>query len=101
MKSGLLLSAALVAPFLVLQLVNRRAFQEEFPVVLFAFMAMHSLLIALLLMPGLRRFRLERNVRALTTAHWAGVVVSAFLMVVYVQVVIDQLPCFMGVPNCD
>lgn len=45
------LSAALVAPFIVLQWINRRGFQEEFPVALFTFMTVHSLLMVLALTP--------------------------------------------------
>lgn len=99
--TSILISSALVAPFIVLQWVNRRAFHENFPFVLFTFMSMHSLFIVLLLMPALRRIRAERNLRALNLGHWAGLVLSAFLMFAYANVVIDQLPCFLGVPNCD
>ena len=41
------------------------------------------------------------SLRALKLGHWAGLVLSAFLACAYVDVVIDQLPCFLGVPNCD
>jgi len=87
--------------FVVLQLLNRRAFREDFPFVLFTFMSLHALFIVLLLTPALRRLRSERNLRALKLGHWAGLVLSAFLTCAYVDVVIDQLPCFLGVPNCD
>lgn len=53
--ASLLLSSILVVPFAVLQLVNRRALQEEFPFVLFTFMSLHSLFIVLSLTPALRR----------------------------------------------
>jgi len=99
--TSLLISSTLVAPFIVLQLVNRRAFHEELPFVLFTFMSLHSLLIVLLVTPALRCLRSERRLRALTLGHWAGLALSAFLTVAYVNVVIDQLPCFLGVPNCD
>ncbi len=99
--TSLLISSTLVAPFIVLQWVNRRAFHEEFPFVLFTFMSLHSLFIVLLVTPALRRLRSERNLSALKLGHWAGLVLSAFLMFVYADVVIDQLPCFLGVPNCD
>ncbi len=99
--TSLLISATLVAPFVVLQLVNRRAFHEDFPFVLFTFMSLHSLFIALLLTPALRRLRSERTPRALKLSHWAGLVLSALLIYAYANVVIDQLPCFLGVPNCD
>ena len=99
--TSLLISATLVAPFIVLQWANRRAFHEDFPFVLFTFMSLHSLLIILLLAPALRRLRSERNLKALKLGHWAGLVLSAFLTCAYANVVIDQLPCFLGVPNCD
>jgi len=97
----LLISVALVAPFIVLQSVYRRAFHEDFPFVLFVFMSIHSLLISLLLTPALRRLLAEKSLGALKLGHWAGLAVSGFLMFVYAGVVVDQLPCFLGVPNCD
>jgi hypothetical protein len=98
---SVLISSALVAPFIVLQWLNRRTFHEDFPFVLFTFMSLHSLLIVFLVAPALRRLRSERRLRALKFGHWAGLVLSVGLMVVYADVVIDQLPCFVGKPNCD
>ena len=43
--TSLLISLTLVAPFIVLQWVNRRASHENFPFLLFTFMSLHSLLI--------------------------------------------------------
>lgn len=97
----LLLSFALVAPFAVLEIVNQRVFQEGFPFLLFIFMSGHALLIALLLMPALVRLRSQRRISALRFGHWAGLALSVFLLIVYASVVVDQLPCFLGVPNCD
>jgi hypothetical protein len=99
--ASLLISATLVAPFIVLQLVNRRVFHEDFPFVLFTFMSLHSLLIVLSLRPALRRLRAERSLRALGVGHWAGLLLGVLLVFVYANVVMDQLPCFLGVPNCD
>jgi hypothetical protein len=99
--TSLLISCTLVAPFIVLEWVNRRTFHEDVPFGLFTFMSLHSLFIVLLLAPAVRRLRSEGNLRALKLGHWAGLVLSAFLIFVYADVVIDQLPCFLGVPNCD
>jgi len=99
--ASLLIGAALVAPFIVLQWVNRRTFHEDFPFLLFTFMSLHSLLIVLLLAPPLHRIYAERSHRALKTGHWVSILLGLFLVYVYVNVVIDQLPCFLGVPNCD
>jgi hypothetical protein len=98
---SLLISSGLVLPFMVLQWVNRRTFHEEFPFVLFAFMSLQSLFIVLLLSPPLRRLRANGSLRALKPGHWAGLLLGVFLAVGYVNGVIDQLPCFLGVPNCD
>ena len=99
--ASVLLSATLVVPFIILQWVNRRTLQEAFPVVLFLFMSLHSLFIVFLLRPVLRHIRAERSLRALKFGHWVSLLLGAFLIYVYVGVVIDQLPCFLGVPNCD
>ncbi len=99
--ASLLISAIFVVPFVVLQLVNRRTFEENFPFMLFTFMSLNSLLVVLLLTPALRRFRAARSLRALKLTHWAGLLLGVFLGSVYAGVVIDQLPCFLGVPNCD
>jgi len=56
--TSLLISSTLIAPFIVLQWANRRAFHEDFPFVLFTFMSLHSLVIVLTLTPALRRLRL-------------------------------------------
>lgn len=93
--------AVLVVPLFVLEWWNRREFREEFPLLLFTFMSVHALLIVLSAAPAVGRLRTARNLRALTFGHWAGLAVSACLAFVYAGVVIDQLPCFLGVPNCD
>ena len=64
-------------------------------------MSLHSWLIILMVMPALRRLRSERHFRALKPGHWGGLALSAFLTFAYVDVVLDQLPCFLGAPNCD
>lgn len=96
-----LVSIALVAPFIAFQLINRRAFHKGFPFLLFAFMFLHSLLIVVSVTPALRRLRMERSLRTLGPGHWLGLLLGVFLIAVYANVIIDQLPCFFGVPNCD
>ena len=99
--SSLLITTALVVPFILLELFNRRSYQEAFPLLLFTFMALHALLMVLALTPALQRLRVERRLGALSIGHWAGLLVGIFLLFGYLQVVADQLPCFLGAPNCD
>lgn len=96
---SLLLSVFFVVPFIVMQWVNRRTFQEDFPLVLFTFMSVHALLFALVLIPALRRLKVGKSLGALKLGHGAGLLLGAFLICVYAGVVIDQLPCFLGVPT--
>jgi hypothetical protein len=97
----LLVSASLVAPFIILEWVNRSATAPEFPVALFVFMALHSLLMVFALAPTVRRVLAARSITELTPAHWGGILFGALLIVLYAAAIIDQWPCFMGVPNCD
>ena len=101
LTTPLLFSALLVVPFAVLEWVNRRDFREGFPFVLFTFMSVNALLIALSMTPALGRLGSDRRLGALTRAQWAGLACSVLLVVVYANVIADQLPCFLGVPNCD
>lgn len=101
LSMSLLVSVALVVPFAILELITRRGYNEEFPFTLFAFMSVLSLVIVTLITPVLRRIRADRSLGALTIAEWAVILLIAVLGYAYVSVVIDQLPCFLGVPNCD
>ena len=100
-RTSLLISSSLVGPFALLEVVNRRTFHEAFPHVLFAFMVLHSMVIALLLTPALRRLRAGGHLRELKLGAWTGLALAAFLILGYVEVIVDQLPCFLGAPNCD
>jgi hypothetical protein len=97
----LLVSAVLVLPFVGLQLINRRTYHEEFPVVLFTFMMLNSVVIILAMTPALRCLHWEKSVRSWGLGHWAGLALGVVLLAVYANVVVDQWPCFLGVPNCD
>jgi hypothetical protein len=94
-----LISTALVLPFVVLELINRRSFQEGFPLVLFVFMWLLTLAFALVLLPIVRRPQTDNKtslVRLLPRVAFLILVAS-----LWVSLVVDQMPCFLGVPNCD
>ena len=97
----ILAGAALVLPFAAMQLINRRVFDEGFPFVLFAFMSAHALAIAFLMTPALRQRRAGKPLSGLHLSHWARLALGAILVYAYVGVIADQMPCFLGVPNCD
>lgn len=93
--------AMLVGPLMALEWLSRRGYGEPFPWLLFTFMSVHALAIGVLLAPAAGRVRATHAVRTLTLGQWAGLVLALGLLCIYVGVVRDQWPCFVGVPNCD
>ncbi|MRR32634.1 hypothetical protein EG834_20410 [bacterium] len=101
LKMPLFVSIFLVLPFVILELVNRRQFHEAFPFPLFGFMGLQALIFGFGLTALLRQLR--------TGAKGPGAIFVRVLLLVIIGVsvwslttlLIDQWPCFLGVPNCD
>jgi hypothetical protein len=91
-----LLATLLLLPLAILEVTQRRAYQEGFPWALFALLWLLAVAFVRLLPPvlgrqaGVSRLRLGLAV--------AGLVLLASA---WGAIVVDQLPCFLGVPNCD
>ena len=94
-----MVSAALVAPFVILEWLKRTG-HDEFPFGPFAFMTLLSLGIVLTATPAVRRLWSVPQPGALRIGHWAGVVAFIFPALIYVDLVSGQWPCFLGVPDC-
>jgi len=96
-----IIASALVLPFMLLELVNRRGLGEGFPVALFLVMWVLPALFIVVAMPIVRDLRAGARV----TANPLGVLsrIAALILItwLWLAIVIDQLPCFLGVPNCD
>ena len=91
----------LVAPFAAMEAVNSANAQAELPTFLFALMFVHAALIAVAVSPAVQRALETKGIRGLSLLHWFGVLAGLVLLAIYVGVVLDQMPCFLGVPNCD
>jgi hypothetical protein len=95
----ILVGLGLTLPFLVLELVNRRPYQEDFPFPLFGLLWLLSAAFMVLLRPlvypiGRRTMPniLHRMLRLMLLIVIAGV---------WSGIVRDQMPCFLGVRFCD
>jgi hypothetical protein len=86
-----IVSAMLVLPFMVLEAVNRRRFDDDLPAALFVVMWL------LLFLFGGTLLTRPRG-RVLLAAKLVGLLAIGSI---WVSLVFDQLPCFLGVPNCD
>lgn len=102
-RAGFVLGAALVlvGPFALLEIINAPATWGGFPTLLFLFMLGHAAIMVWLLAPVVRRVFQARGLEALGALHWTGAAVGMVLACAFAGVVMDQMPCFMGVPNCD
>jgi hypothetical protein len=101
LKLPALISLFLVVPFIVLELVNRRNLPEDFPIVLFLFLWVLSIIFISVLTPIIHGFWREKPI----IANWGSLLLRlAFLIPVgwvWIAIILDQMPCFLGVPICD
>ena len=88
--------AALVLPFVLLEAINREGFFASFPFVLFGVMW---------LLPAAFVLTVKSLTHGEKPGHLLGLVsrvaLSMLIAWFWMQLVIDQMPCFLGVPNCD
>jgi hypothetical protein len=101
LRSPALISLLLVLPFMILELVNRRNFNEGFPIPLFVFMWLLPMLFILTVMPIVRNLRAGNSILANPVFLLLRVVFLAIIVWMWFGILIDQMPCFLGVPNCD
>ena len=93
------LSTALILPFAVLELVNNRAARSDFPVALFGFMWLNALALTALMVSIFRTLQVPG--RRCTVSLAVRVLAAIVVAWIGVTGIIDQIPCFLGVPNCD
>ena len=100
-KVPAIISSIVVLPFILLESINGRNSYGMFPFALFA--VMWLLLLSFLAL-------MTTMLRSASTAHpqtsnpirlWSGFVLLILIGWLWVVIVMDQMPCFLGVPNCD
>ena len=101
LRSPALISLLLIIPFMVMEVVNRWGFNEGFPFPLFIIMWLLPVLFILTGMPILRNMRAGDNMLAKPGLLLIRVVLLIFIAWFGGTLLIDQMPCFLGVPNCD
>jgi uncharacterized membrane protein len=101
LRSPAIFSLLLVLPFMILELVNRRNFNAGFPIPLFVFMWLLPMLFILILMPIVRNVRAGNSIVVNPIILLIRVIFLALIIWMWFGIVIDQMPCFLGVPNCD
>jgi hypothetical protein len=100
-RSAAIISFILVLPFMILELVNRRSFHEGFPIVLFGLLLLLPMIFIVILVPIVRNVRAGNSIMANPISLLFRVAFLALVAMMWGGILIDQFPCFMGVPNCD
>jgi hypothetical protein len=91
----------LVLPFIILEMINRQNFHQGFPFALFGILWLLSLVSILVMMPVVREIRARNRIMPGPVVLLIRLLVFVFLAWIWTGIVIDQMPCFLGVPNCD
>lgn len=90
------ISAIVVLPFITLELINGGG--DSFPFVLFGFLWLLSLAVVSPLVSLLRTTRVVGQPPHRLLPAIALMILAAVL---WTSLVADQMPCFLGRPNCD
>ena len=101
MLSAAFASTALVLPFVYLELRNGSQNSADFPYPLFIVLWALPAASLLSAIPVVRTLRAGRNVLdrpGVLAVRVAFLILAAWF---WVGLVNDQMPCFLGVPNCD
>lgn len=100
-RSAALGSFILVLPLIGLELFNRRSSHEGFPIPLFGFLWVLPTAFIVLLVPIVRSLRAGNSITANPVNLFFKVAALAVIAAMWGAILADQIPCFLGVPNCD
>lgn len=102
LRSPALISLLLVVPLMIMELVNRRGLNEGFPIALFIMLWILPVIFILTITPIIRNLRRAGNSLMTQPVNLLiRVIVLVLVAWLWISLLIDQMPCFLGVPNCD
>jgi len=101
LRSPAIISSILVLPFMILELMNRRSFHEGFPIPLFGILWLLPVAFILILMPIVRNVQAGNRIMADPISLLLRVAFLILIAWLWSGIILDQMPCFLGVPNCD
>jgi len=101
LRSPAIISLLLVIPFMIMEVANRRNFNEGFPIPLFVIMWLLPVAFIIILMPVVRNVRTGNSIMANPVSLVLRVALLLLMAWMWGVLLVDQMPCFLGVPNCD
>lgn len=97
----ILLGLLCTLPFAVMESVNLGGIPDPFPYAIFLYLWLMFALFYMSLFAILRLARSKVNKKERFPAYLLNALVLIFSVISIVSLIIDQMPCFLGVPNCD
>lgn len=103
LRSAAIISFLLVLPFAILETLNNTITKQNAPglILLFGVLWLLPTAFILILRPIVRTMRAGNSIWANPTKLLFRVAFLALIATIWGWGFIDQLPCFLGVPNCD
>ncbi|MBC7877659.1 MAG: hypothetical protein H7Y59_10870 [Anaerolineales bacterium] len=101
LRSPAIISFLLTIPLMIMEIVNRRNFNEGFPIPLFGILWLMPLIFIVILMPIVRSVEAGNGIMVKPISLFTRVIFLAFIAWMWISIVKDQMPCFCGLPNCD
>ena len=103
LRSAGVISFILMLPFAILELMFNTGNRQNVPglIVLFGLLWLFPMAFVVILEPLVRNIRAGNSLMANPVNLLLRVAFLALIAVMWAGLLIDQLPCFLGVPNCD
>jgi len=101
LKISAILGFLIILPFIFMEVVNRWQYHEGFPVKLFIVLWLEPAALIMILMPVLQSIKNKESIFANPLILMIRIIFMTFIAIAWINVIIDQMPCFLGVPNCD
>ncbi|MCA1849568.1 MAG: hypothetical protein LC672_00600 [Acidobacteria bacterium] len=101
--SAAIISFILVLPFAILESLNQTVTRQNAPglIVLFGLLWLLPVAFIVTLAPVVRTARAGNSITASPVNLLFRVAFLALIAVMWGGLLVDQMPCFVGVPNCD
>jgi hypothetical protein len=101
LKAPAMIGLVFVLPLMLLELVNRPSLGQAFPWPLFGVLWLLPVAFFLTLLPIVQRARAGEAI----TARPLGLLLSGAVLILvtalWLAIIQDQMPCFLGAANCD
>ena len=94
-------SSLLVLPLIVLEYTNQQNTNASFPFFLMGVLWLLPVIFFWLLLSSLKDYKYKENSLKNSILFWSKIVLLLIVTGLWLVILEDQIPCFLGIPNCD